>query len=195
MHRKLSMVCFQVLFRHRYCPTCWVANAVSKTLAHLKKRQGKHVISMEQPWINRNHTMTHWLLSAALAVWQQNGNINKEEINEHVFSDTDTAMLQVILPLHAISAAERRPVFTAGSRLHEDVGSGVWQPQPHQAPTHQHGGGQQDGDGFGDAHEWPENQVPKHCCKLTQRITESESSCPTTHNERRWESYPVFGRK
>ena len=35
--------------------------------------------------------------------------------------------------------------------LHQDLGSCVRQAQPHEPSTHQHGGGQQDGDSFGDA--------------------------------------------
>lgn len=40
---------------------------------------------------------------------------------------------------------------------HQDLGSCVWQAQPHQPSTHEHGRGEQDRDGFGDADQGAEN--------------------------------------
>lgn len=66
--------------------------------------------------------------------------------------------------------------------LHQDVGPCVREPQSHQTTTHQHGGCQQDWDGFSNTDQRAKDQVPQHCCQLTQGVTEAEAS-PSEHKK------------
>lgn len=68
-------------------------------------------------------------------------------------------------------------------RLHQDLGLCVRQAQPHQPPTHEHSGGQQDGDGFGDADEGAEYQVPKDGGGFAECIQEAKACCPAKKTE------------
>lgn len=68
---------------------------------------------------------------------------------------------------------------------HEDVGAGVGQPEAHQPPGHQHGGGQQDGDGLGDAHQRAEDQVAQHGRQLAQGVAEAKPGAPGGRIEER----------
>lgn len=61
---------------------------------------------------------------------------------------------------------------------HQDLGSCVRQAEPHKSPAHQHGRGQQDGDGFGDAHQGAEDEVAQHGRCFAECIQEAEACCP-----------------
>lgn len=69
--------------------------------------------------------------------------------------------------------------------LHEDIGPRVWQSQPHQAATHQHRRGQQDGNRFGDANQRAKDQVAQHGCQLAQGIAEAKAGAPGNDRRRK----------
>lgn len=71
------------------------------------------------------------------------------------------------------------------ARSHEDVGASVGQPQTHQTSADQHRRRQQDRDGFGDANQRTEYEIPHHRCQLTHGITETETSAPGQDKEKR----------
>ena len=62
--------------------------------------------------------------------------------------------------------------------LHQDLGSCVRQPQPHESSTHQHGGGQQDGDSFGDADQGTKYQVSQDGRCFAQCVQEAKACGP-----------------
>ena len=62
--------------------------------------------------------------------------------------------------------------------LHQDLGSCVRQAQPHESSTHQHGGGQQDGDSFGDADQGAKYQVSQDGRCFAQCVQEAKACCP-----------------
>lgn len=59
--------------------------------------------------------------------------------------------------------------------LHEYIRHGVGQPQADQASSDEHRRRHEDGDGFGDADERPENQVPQHRGQFTQGVAEAKA--------------------
>lgn len=67
--------------------------------------------------------------------------------------------------------------------LHQDIGPCVREPQSYQTSTHQNRGCQQDRDGFSDTDQRAKDQVPQHCCQLTQGITEAKA-CPSEGKKR-----------
>lgn len=61
--------------------------------------------------------------------------------------------------------------------LHENIRTGVRQSKSNQASTNEHGRRHEDRDGFGDANQRAENQVPQHRSQLAKSVTEPET-CP-----------------
>lgn len=70
--------------------------------------------------------------------------------------------------------------------LHKYIRHGVGQPQAHQASSHQHRRGHEDGDSFSNANQRPKNQVSQHCRQFTQSVAEPKAgSSAEWHNNRR----------
>ena len=89
--------------------------------------------------------------------------------------------------------------------LHQDLGSCVRQAQPHESSTHQHGGGQQDGDSFGDADQGAKYQVSQDGRCFAQCVQEAKACCPAKDRDinkaekvsskpprREWQPTPLF---
>lgn len=73
-------------------------------------------------------------------------------------------------------------------RLHEDIGSCVWQTEPHQTAANQHGRCQQDGDGLCDANQRAKDQVAQHRCQFTHGVTEAKACAPENQKNTEGES-------
>lgn len=61
---------------------------------------------------------------------------------------------------------------------HQDLLSSLWQAQGEQTPSHQGGGGQEDGNHLGDPHEGGKDGVPQDGTKLAKPIEDAKGCCP-----------------
>lgn len=67
--------------------------------------------------------------------------------------------------------------------LHQDVWPCIREPESHQTTTHQHRWCQEDRDDFSNTDQRAKDQVPQHCCELTQSVTEAEAGSSVINKE------------
>lgn len=126
--------------------------------------------------INMTHIITHFCFSLSIQVCKVHYSNHICHSYSFLLAHELTFRNEKECLVECKCEYKTRRLSGAVDLLHQDIGPCVGKPQSYQTSTHQHRGCQQDRDGFSNTDQGAKDQVPQHCCQLTQGVTEAEAS-------------------